>query len=297
MAGDNEQLLLFPCRNPLTDKLGRAFFLGAPKAPGAYRFLDREGTVLYVGSSVNLRQRLSSYRYAKPGKTSRKVVRLVAQVTEANFETRDDLLAARQLENDWIRLYRPRFNSVNAHPESNVLIGVSGSLDRPILQWTRSHREAKDWKEAQAHGAFRSRVALRSLRAIRRLVWWRRFPDAEINDLPWGWVDGSPPRRFALEMGKVFGKSAARAGRKLSQFWVAKSAALPNRLAGKSGEIIARCRDPLLRHLLERDRQALLRFHKQAALRNRDFRAIARLPRKSFIGQAQLDDFLTLPLR
>ena len=71
MTGDNEQLLLFPCRNPLTDKLGREFFLGAPKAPGAYRFLDGEGVVLYVGSSCNLRQRLSSYRYVKPDKASR----------------------------------------------------------------------------------------------------------------------------------------------------------------------------------------------------------------------------------
>jgi len=296
MAGDNEQLLLFPCRNPLTDKLGREFFLSVPKEPGVYRFLDHDGRVLYVGSSVNLRQRLSSYRYAKPGKASRKVVRLVARIEEATFETSKDLPAARQLENEWIRLHRPRYNSVNVHPETNLMVGLSKSAGQTILRWTRSHEEAKNWEDTQVHGAFRSRVALRAMTALRRLVWWHDNSEATIHDLPHGWLDGKAPRQFELDLQSSFGKASARIRRKLSQFWVADSAALPNRLAGKSGEIIARCKDRFLREVLERDRQSLLRFHERAALRNRSFRAIARLPRKEFIGQAQLDDFFTVPL-
>ena len=239
---------------------------------------------------------MSSYRYAKPGKASRKVVRLVTRIEEATYETSKDLPAARQLENEWIRLHRPRYNSVNVHPETNLMIGLSKSAGQTILRWTRSPEEAKNWEDTQVHGAFRSRVALRAMTGLRRLVWWHDNSGATIHDLPHGWLDGNAPRQFKLDLQSSFGKASARIRRKLSQFWVADSAALPNRLGGKSGEIIASCKDRFLRDVLERDRQSLLRFHQRAALRNRSFRAIARLPRKEFIGQAQLDDFFTVPL-
>lgn len=107
---------------------------------------------------------------------------------------------------------------------------------------------------------------------------------------------GPPPGRFELNLKGVFGRDAGRVARKLAEFWVADSAALPYRLAGKSGEIISRCKDSFLRELLDRDRRALLRFHRGAACRNRMFRKVARIPRKQFIDQARLDDFMTIPL-
>lgn len=191
MVGTRGQLLFFPSINPLVEKLGREFFSTSPSSPGAYLFLDKDGVVLYAGSSCNLCQRLSSYRYVKPDKASRKVVRLVAKVDSATYATSSDLPAACRLENEWIRLHRPRFNSINVHPETNLFVGSSGSSDRPILQWTHSSAEVDDWEVPRVHGAFRSRVAMRALWALLRLVWWRLFPNSTLRGLPCGWSDGT----------------------------------------------------------------------------------------------------------
>ena len=32
-----------------------------PKQPGVYRFIDEEGTILYVGKAKSLKNRMSSY--------------------------------------------------------------------------------------------------------------------------------------------------------------------------------------------------------------------------------------------
>ncbi len=50
---------------------GRDFLRSLPKGPGIYRFLDREGNLLYIGKSRNLHSRIGSYFNQSSGRSER----------------------------------------------------------------------------------------------------------------------------------------------------------------------------------------------------------------------------------
>lgn len=63
----------------------RAFLHDLPETPGTYRFLDREGTLLYVGKARNLRHRLSSY-FREGGRRDPRAERLLASLHRIEVE-------------------------------------------------------------------------------------------------------------------------------------------------------------------------------------------------------------------
>ncbi|MEL6719521.1 MAG: excinuclease ABC subunit UvrC [Bacteroidota bacterium] len=80
-----------------------------PKQPGVYRFMDEEGTILYVGKAKNLKNRLSSYfgsQKDKRGKV-RTLVKNAHHIEYTIVETEQDALL---LENTLIKEYQPRYN-------------------------------------------------------------------------------------------------------------------------------------------------------------------------------------------
>ena len=62
------QLQLFDEPKPLLDRFGDGLFRAAPRRPGVYVMTGADGRVLYIGQSGNLRQRLASYKNARPGR-------------------------------------------------------------------------------------------------------------------------------------------------------------------------------------------------------------------------------------
>lgn len=80
-----------------------------PQQPGVYRYLDEDGTILYVGKAKNLKSRVSSYfgdRKDMPYKT-RVLVRNAHHLEFTIVETESDALL---LENTLIKNYQPRYN-------------------------------------------------------------------------------------------------------------------------------------------------------------------------------------------
>jgi len=80
-----------------------------PKQPGVYRFIDEEGTILYVGKAKSLKSRLSSYfgsQKDKRGKV-RTLVKNAHHIEYTIVETEQDALL---LENTLIKEYQPRYN-------------------------------------------------------------------------------------------------------------------------------------------------------------------------------------------
>lgn len=79
----------------------------AENRPGVYRFIDREGQVLYVGKSVRVRARLLSYFRAEPGE---KAHELAQDAVGAEWEYVPDEFGALIREMRLIQRFKPRFN-------------------------------------------------------------------------------------------------------------------------------------------------------------------------------------------
>ncbi|MEO6183472.1 MAG: nucleotide excision repair endonuclease, partial [Verrucomicrobiota bacterium] len=118
------QLRLLPVSKPLAERFDAPFFRSIPKQPGVYLMRDSDDQLLYVGKSVNLRQRLSSYRYLQPEKHSRRLIRLVHAVRKISWEICETGQDAELRENLLLRTHRPKFNRMNTYPNAYFFIGL-----------------------------------------------------------------------------------------------------------------------------------------------------------------------------
>lgn len=80
-----------------------------PTSAGVYRFLDREGTVIYVGKAKNLRNRVQSY-FKNDFSHSPKTKLLVKKIHDIKLVVVENETEALLLENNFIKQYKPRYN-------------------------------------------------------------------------------------------------------------------------------------------------------------------------------------------
>jgi len=92
----------------LTDHL-KGILDTLPVKPGCYIMKNASGEVIYVGKAVNLRSRVRSY-FQEHADHERKVLKLVAQITDLEWIVVGSELEALILEMNLIKKHRPRFN-------------------------------------------------------------------------------------------------------------------------------------------------------------------------------------------
>ncbi len=137
-----------PHGKPLNDRLGAAFFRAIPSVPGVYYLRDAEKTVLYVGQSKNLHQRLATYKNANPKHTSRRILRLIAAAHHIDWETHPTQEAAILRENHLLRTLKPRFNRANIYPEGYKYLTLEVTNQQAIVTESAQRPEA-------GYGAFK----------------------------------------------------------------------------------------------------------------------------------------------
>jgi DNA polymerase-3 subunit epsilon len=108
-----------------------------PHAPGVYRFLDRDGTVLYVGKSKDLRARVRSYFY---GDSRKKVEDLLTATTTVEGERCASELEALVVEARRIREHEPRFNRRGKGWRRYAYLKIDPSEAFPRLKVVRTAR-------------------------------------------------------------------------------------------------------------------------------------------------------------
>lgn len=79
-----------------------------PEAPGCYKYLSEDGSVIYVGKAKNLRRRVSSY--FQKDVSSSKTRLLVRQIRSLEYIVVDTEFDALILENNLIKEHQPRYN-------------------------------------------------------------------------------------------------------------------------------------------------------------------------------------------
>ena len=80
-----------------------------PLSPGVYQFVDRTGTIIYVGKTKSLRKRVSSY-FVQSREHSAKVRVMVKQIVEIRHIVVGSETDALLLENSLIKTLQPRYN-------------------------------------------------------------------------------------------------------------------------------------------------------------------------------------------
>ena len=79
-----------------------------PLLPGVYRFLNKDGTVIYVGKAKNLRNRVSQY-FQSPETLTPKTKVMVSKIESLEHTVVGSEAEALLLENTLIKRYQPRY--------------------------------------------------------------------------------------------------------------------------------------------------------------------------------------------
>src|SRR5689334_20586281 len=107
-----------------------------PDAPGAYRFRDPPGRVIYVGKAKSLRSRLNSY-FADTWTLHARTQQMVTTAASVDWITVRTEVEALQQEYSWIKEYDPRFNVRYRDDKSYPYLAVTLDEEYPRLQVMR----------------------------------------------------------------------------------------------------------------------------------------------------------------
>lgn len=108
-----------------------------PDAPGVYLWKDAAGTLLYVGKSKRLRDRMRSY-FGSPRSLNAKTRRLVSQIADFEIVVTQSELEALLLEMNLIKQHRPRYNILLKDDKTYPYIKVTLNEDWPRIFATRT---------------------------------------------------------------------------------------------------------------------------------------------------------------
>jgi len=111
-----------------------------PATPGVYVFKDDEGTVIYVGKAISLRDRVRSY-FREPSDGDLKGKALRAQISGMETTVCESEVEALVLENTLIKKHQPRFNFLLKDDKSYPYIGVTVAEEFPRVILFRGKRE------------------------------------------------------------------------------------------------------------------------------------------------------------
>ena len=134
-----------------------------PESPGVYQYLDKNGTIIYVGKAKRLKRRVSSYfnKYQDRAKV-RILVRNIADIKHIVVDTEQDALL---LENNLIKKYQPRYNSLLKDDKTYPWICVKNEPFPRIFSTRNFIRDGSSY-----FGPYTSGFALKTLlELIRRL--------------------------------------------------------------------------------------------------------------------------------
>lgn len=97
-----------------------------PNSPGVYRYLDKDGVVIYVGKAKNLKRRVSSYfNRVHPSRRTNMLVRNICDLQYTVVNTEEEAL---DLENSLIKEFKPHYNVLLKDDKSYPWICVTKEM-------------------------------------------------------------------------------------------------------------------------------------------------------------------------
>ncbi len=148
-----------------------------PPKPGCYLFIDKAGSVVYVGKAKSLRSRVRSY-FQESGSDARYFIPILRKIV-ADLET---VVTATEkeaavLENELVKQHKPRFNVKLRDDKDFLCLKLDPQKEWPMLETVR--RPAPD--KARYFGPYHSATsARRTLHLVNKHFQLRTCSDAEM---------------------------------------------------------------------------------------------------------------------
>src|SRR5690625_3805271 len=114
-----------------------------PPNPGCYLMKDKHGTIIYVGKSKKLKNRVRSYF---TGANDQKTQRLVQEIADFEYFVTSSEIEALILEMNLIKKYDPRYNVMLKDDKSYPYLKVR-SEERRVGKECRSQRSDYSYKK------------------------------------------------------------------------------------------------------------------------------------------------------
>jgi DNA polymerase-3 subunit epsilon len=143
-----------------------------PRRPGVYLFVDRHGTVIYVGKAKNLRSRVRSYFY---GDTRRSITNMLRELDSIEHRVCATELEAEVTEIRLIRAHRPRHNRRSKPTKSAHWIRLTNER-YPRFSLVRTVKEGALAHLGPFRGRNQARLVLEALWDATRIRRCRRVP-------------------------------------------------------------------------------------------------------------------------
>lgn len=127
-----------------------------PNKPGVYIMRDALDTILYVGKAVNLHNRVRSYFRPNIGRGPA-IDKMVTLVARFEYIVTDTELEALVLENNLIKEYSPKYNTLLKDDKTYPYIKVTVGEDFPRIMFSREMKKDK----AKYFGPYTSAAAVK----------------------------------------------------------------------------------------------------------------------------------------
>ena len=127
-----------------------------PKKPGVDLMHDQADTIIYVGKAVNLHSRVRSYFRDKIGRGPW-IDKMVSQIARFEYIVTDSELEALVLENNFIKEYNPKYNTLLKDGKTYPYIKVTLGEAYPRVLFSRQMKKDK----SKYFGPFSSAAAVK----------------------------------------------------------------------------------------------------------------------------------------
>ncbi len=127
-----------------------------PKNPGVYIMRDDKDVILYVGKAVNLHNRVRSYFRDNIGRGPA-IDKMVSLIARFEYIITDSELEALVLENNLIKEYSPKYNTLLKDDKTYPYIKVTVNEDFPRIMQSRTMKKDK----AKYFGPYSSGLAVK----------------------------------------------------------------------------------------------------------------------------------------
>lgn len=113
-----------------------------PAKPGVYLMHDKSDAIIYVGKAISLKNRVRQY-FQAGRRVSPKIERMISQIDHFEYIITDSEVEALVLENNLIKEYEPKYNTMLKDDKTYPYIKATVYEDFPRLIYSRQQKKDK----------------------------------------------------------------------------------------------------------------------------------------------------------